>query len=96
MEKEIENQNIEIERLNLLVKNLEEDKQDLLQRLRFYRDRQMAKNDPNLIKRTIRFLGRFKGSQNYSIKVEAEHLLNNWNDRRNQLSTIKKKDYVSK
>lgn len=78
------------------VKMIEDDKLDLLQRLRYYRDCYKTINDKNLINDTIKLLVELQDSDHSEVKMKASTLLRGWKNKRVKLQTIKKQNYVGK
>lgn len=78
------------------VKMIEDDKLDLLQRLRYYRDCYKTINDKNLINDTIKLLVKLQDCDHSSVRIEAKVLTRMWRNKRVKLQTIKKQNYVGK
>lgn len=75
---------------------MEDDKQDLLNRLRYYKEKQHTREDRILMNEMMVFLRRFESFKNSKLKYEALLLLDKVRTRENELRTIKKQDYVGK
>lgn len=78
------------------IKPMETDKQDLLNRLRYYKEKRHTRDDRILMNELILFLKRFETFKNSKLKYEALSLLDKVKTRENELRTIKKQDYVGK